>query len=159
MPTYPLPGQSQNTNDFVHPVKGVGVYSNWAIFSTNQLLSAMPLSDHTPGEGRQPHGIQMSRWFTGEETSFPMSNPGMGDRLDAEYQRFHPLEYKGLDSTRQLAGDYGHEPQRSLYYSLYSNLIFDGLEISEVLKSDRVGHEVRFFTEAAGQSGRSLSRR
>lgn len=134
MPTYSnnnLPVFPQrSTSDFVHPFKGVGTYSNYQLNSTTQLLQDAPLEHHVPGEGRHPHDVQMSRWFTGEGqiNIQPLAEPGGDPEFRPTYYRFHPLEWKGVPSAAILNGDdWGHLPFRQYIYTHYSNYLYDGV--------------------------------
>ncbi|HJS83570.1 MAG TPA: hypothetical protein VJ742_12125 [Nitrososphaera sp.] len=111
--------QGRNSNDAVHTWKNkVGNYSNWSVFNTSNVLDGAPDENHVPGEGRHPHGVQMSRRYRGLDTDSPMNDAGSGTRLS--YHRTHPWEYKGLDSTRAMA-DPGHEQRTGVYtYSRWS---------------------------------------
>lgn len=135
MPTYnhnntPIFPQ-QSTDDWVSTAKdGVGVYSNYQLQSRVQLLQDMPLDRHVPGEGRHPHNVQMSRWFTGEGqiNIQPLADPGGDPDTRPTYLRFDHLEWHGVPSAQQLGGDYGHLPGRVTSTSRYSNWIYDGIK-------------------------------
>lgn len=117
----------RDAGDFVHPVKGVGSYSNYVLNSTTQLFQDAPLSDHIAGEGRHPHNVQMSRWFTGEglANQQPMANPGGDEDTRPSYLRFDHLQWHGVPSAAILDG--GHEVGRVTDYSRWSNYFYRGL--------------------------------
>ncbi len=136
----------RDVNDFVHPVKGVGSYSNYVLNSTTQLLQDAPLSDHTAGTGRHPHNVQMSRWFTGEGQSNiqPLANPGGDPDVRPAYYHFGYLEWHGLPSAAILDG--GHDPDRVTDYSRWSNFFYRGLgDQNNPLKTP--GHGLRYITD------------
>lgn len=139
--------KGKNSNDAVHTWKGtVGTYSNWDLFNTSHVLDGAPNTNHVPGEGREPHGLQLSRWFNGLRDKWPMDGAGSGARIDG--MRYRPLEYKGSESQKVFGTAFGHQ-DRVTSYSYYSNYVFDGIGV-EVL--DDVGH-VRRATSTAFSFG------
>jgi hypothetical protein len=130
-----LPGQ--NENEFVPPWRdSPGVYSYFPIWSSTQLLEDMPINKHVPGEGRHPHGLQMSRWFLGLQNDTLLGNPGLGTRIDG--MRFNPTLFRGLVGA--LEGTSG-QSNPNLTYSRFTNFVFHGLEIDKTLVDP--GHSAR----------------
>lgn len=137
----------RSTDDFVHPVKGVGRYSNYQLNSTVQLLQDAPLQNVVPGEGNEPHDVQMSRWFigTGQTNIQPLSNPGGDEDVRPSYYEFHFLEWKGVPSAAIInGGDYGHLPFREWIYTWYSNYLYDGVG-SQNNRLKNAGHYPRML--------------
>lgn len=123
----------------------VGTYSHYTLFGPG-LLTGGPDNSYTPGTGRHPHGLTLTRRFRGLDTLSPLDAPGNGARMTGF--RFRPLEYKGLTANSALAtSSLGHAPNRGKYYELYSNETFDGVTSAEQLGNP--GH-VRRAIGAAG---------
>lgn len=142
----------QDASEWVHPRKGAGTYSNYAIWTTTHLFDGAPHEDHEPGDGRHPHGLMMSRWYRGlQPAGEPTKDPGKGTRLEGF--RFRPLTYKGIEGI--ISGSYGHH-DRVTSTSRYSNWVFDGLEDLQALRSTTLGHAARGIGEdgAAATFGR-----
>lgn len=105
--------KGKNSNDAVHTWKNKkGTYSNWDIFNTSHVLDGGPDNNYTIGSGDRPHGLQMSRWYRGLDTKFPMDGAGGGTRLSYHRTKMH--EYKGLTAT-QAMNNPGHEARPHTY--------------------------------------------
>lgn len=129
----------QDSTEFVHPLKGVGKYSNYSLYSTTHLLDGAPLEDHEPGDGRHPGNITMSRWYRGlEPAGEPMEDPGQGERL-ADH-RYRPSIYKGAQPV--FPRSFGH-PDRVTSYSLVDRWSFKGVAGNDPLDTDSLGHGLR----------------
>lgn len=141
--------KGRNSNDSVHPYKGVGTYSNWDVFNTSNALDGAPNRDHTPGTGRHPHGLKLSRLFRGlENNEQPLKDAGSGARL--EYHRWGPLENKAAGNNKAFKAGYGHAPGTPVagqeQYGL-ADWIHDGVTPKPL--SGSFGHNVR-GTDADG---------
>lgn len=120
--------KGRSTKHMIHPQKGEGVYSFWHLYSTDHVLDGAPTNNVVPGEGKFPHGLQMSRWFTGAETKFAIDNAGDGPRVAGA--RFGPLEFKG---TVSIFASFGHVATENAYHvSIYK---FKGVDASKQLAS------------------------
>lgn len=137
--------KGRNWNDAEHPTKGVGVYSNWALFNTSHVLDGAPREDHVPGSGRHPHDVRLTQMYHGEFPTYPLEDPGNGPRIEG--MRYRPLENKAAGNNLVFKSGYGHEP-RETAYSVYNNFTFDGVGVHVL---DDPGHEVR----AEGEGGAS----
>ena len=146
--------RGRSTSDMVNPyitmsgrVRGTGVYSNYSLYSSSQILSGAPDNNHVPGTGRHPGNVLLSQLFTGS-TLYVGTTPLGGVFPDgtATYDgaRFRPYTFRGIDGAKALDG--GHV-KRNLYYGLYSNYKFDGVASAEAMPSG-YGHTSR--TEAEG---------
>jgi len=150
--------RGRSTSDMVNPyttmsgrVRGTGVYSNYSLYSSSQVLSGAPDNDHVPGTGRHPGNVLLSQLQTGS-TLYVGTTPLGGTFPDgtATYDgaRFRPFTFRGIDGAKALDG--GHV-QRSLYYGLYSNYKFDGVASAEVMPSG-YGHTSRTEVQGAPSS-------
>jgi len=129
----------QDSTEFVHPLRGVGNYTNYALYSTTHLFDGAPLEDHEPGDGRHPGNITLSRWYRGlDPAGEPMEDPGEGTRL--ENHRYRPTMYRGLAEV--FHDNFGH-PDRVTSYSLYERWSFKGVPEADPLETDELGHPVR----------------
>jgi len=100
--------KGRNSNDSVHPYKGVGVYSNWSLYNTSHVLDGAPNTDHTPGTGRHPHGYQMSRRYTGLDTRYPLENSGNGPELTWWTKLSTLMAMRGEDGQAVFKNGFGH---------------------------------------------------
>jgi hypothetical protein len=128
----------------VHTQKGVtGTYSNWSLFSSDHVLDGFPDAHVEPGAGAFPHGIQLSRWYRGLRTVWPLDDSGGGTRLS--YARFRPLEFKGVESQKAFATAFGHADRENAY--ALQSLLFDGLDSAKAINNP--GHAKRSSGGAA----------
>lgn len=133
----------QDSTEFVHPLRGVGTYSNYSLYTTTHLLDGAPLEDHEPGDGRHPGNITLSRWYRGlEPAGEPMDDPGNGIRL-ADH-RYRPTIYKGSDGV--FPRTFGHH-DRVTSYSLVDRWSFKGVAGNDPLDTDSLGHTLRGIDE------------
>ncbi len=108
-----LRGRSSTGN--VHPWKGTEeVYSNYSIYNSSQILDGAPNNDHTPGTGRHPHDLKMSRIFRGlENREQPLDAPGGGARIEG--MRYRPLENKAAGNNKVFKSGFGHVDRVTSY--------------------------------------------
>lgn len=93
----------------VNPYKGVGVYSNWAVYNTSHVLDGAPNTDVDPGTGSYPSDYAMSRYFRGTDTGsavVELEDAGSGVRIDG--MRYRPLENKAAGNNLVFKSVYGH---------------------------------------------------
>lgn len=132
--------KGKNSNDAVHFWKNKkGEYSNYDLFNTSHVFDDS-FAHHVPGEGRHPHGLQMTRRFRGIDTTAPMDAAGSGSRLS--YHRTHPQLFKGLDTAKALANA-GHAPRRFAFTFSRNNTVdfFSGVPSANPLLNG--GHAAR----------------
>lgn len=144
--------RGRKSGEFLNPTvkwngttRGAGTYSFYNNYGPG-LLSGFPDNNHTPGSGRSPHDLNMSRVYNGVVTQVAknsLKSPGGGARLTGF--RFHPNEYKGTTAGKVFAAGYGHASYRNLSYSQYDNFTFDGVTSAVVLNSP--GHASRFVSQ------------
>lgn len=135
--------KGRNSNDNVHPYKGVGEYSNWALFNTSHILDGAPDEDHEIGTGRHPHGLKLSRLYKGlENAEQPMKDAGSGPRL--ENHRFGPWLNRAADNNKVFKSGYGHAPGTPVageeQYGV-TDWIYDG--VTKKPLSGEFGHYIR----------------
>ncbi len=131
--------RSEYVNVHKSSAKQVGTYSHYPLFGKG-LLDGGPDNNHTPGSGRSPHGLKLTRTFNGsgdQTKANSLSDSGQGARMTGF--RWKPLEYKGTVSI--FNSGYGHADRRGIYYQLYSNESFDGVTSAQVMTN--VGHAKR----------------
>jgi hypothetical protein len=136
--------KGRNSNDAVNPYKGsAGTYSNWSLYNTSHVFDGMPNVNHVPGTGRHPHGLQMSRWYRGEDTKFPMDGVGTGNRIEG--MRYRPLENKAVGSAKVFQPTYGMsvEERRARGYS-FDDYSHDNRQN----RLEDIGHTLRFIGAA-----------
>lgn len=134
--------RGQNDSDWVNTYTGRrGTYSNWSLMSSAHVLDGAPNTNHTPGTGYSPHGLQLTRRFLGYDAETArVKNAGSGARLTG--MRYRPKEYKGLDGAEVFQSNFGHVV-RVTAYSQHSNWIYYGLAIDDPLLNP--GHPVRNY--------------
>jgi hypothetical protein len=100
--------KGRNSNNMVNPYKGTaGTYSFYPLYSTDHVLDGAPGTNYTPGSGEYPHGLNLSRVYTGLENAVqPLKSAGSGARIDG--MRFRPFESKGASGTVVFDGSFGH---------------------------------------------------
>jgi hypothetical protein len=130
--------------DDVNPYTGErGVYSNWSIFNPSQILDGAPNSDHVPGTGRAPYGLQMSRWYTGLDNAVqPLDDPGNGPAL-SWWTPLATLTAKQGNDAQDIFYNFGHA-KRTTTYSLWENWIYRGVNQAGIQTSS-YGHVQRRF--------------
>jgi hypothetical protein len=119
--------RGRNSNDNVNPYTGkAGVYSNYSIFNTSQILDGAPNHNHVPGTGRFPYDLQMSRYFTGlEDRTQPLDDPGKGPEL-TWYVKYSEVITRQGEGAQDIFDDYGHE-DRVTSYSLWEPWTYRGV--------------------------------
>jgi hypothetical protein len=127
-----------------------GVYSNWDLMNTSHVLDGAPDRNVAPGGGLYPHGIQLSRTFTGQSdqtAANSLKNPGMGTRLDPYYFRQKPDLWKGVPSGNAFPGNWGHllGQGKEAEYAVWTNFFFAGVPSAQVLKEPGVGHKIQAY--------------
>lgn len=137
----------RNVNNFIHSTKNkVGTYSYWQLQDQgSKLLAGAP--DNEYALGTRKHARILEYIYSGKPHVAPMARAGGNSSGTARqpYNRFRPLEYKGLTASAAL-GNVGHAI-RDLYYSQYSNYTFDGVPSADAMTN--VGH-VRRFSQSYG---------
>lgn len=123
--------RGRNAKNNINPYTGkVENYSNWSIFNTEHVFDGYPETNHIPGSGLYPHGLKLSRLFTGKENNEqPLKNSGIGPRqLDG---RYGPLLNRAAGNAKVFKSAYGHLPDTPVFPSgqlyWYSNYVFHGL--------------------------------
>jgi hypothetical protein len=141
--------RGRDADNFIHTYKGeVGVYSNWSLMDTgSKVLAGMPNTEYVLGTYK--HARLLEYLFAGGHHIAPINNVGGGTRIEGA--RFSPLTYRGLPGAAATYG-LGHAEDRVNSYSAYSNYKYDGLISAEPLKSDSVGHAVRYSVSYGGAS-------
>lgn len=143
--------KGRDADESIHPYKGVGVYSNWALFNTSHVLDGAPDTDHTPGTGYHPHGLQLTRRFRGLETHGTsveqLRSPGGGVRLGSHF-RWHPNENKAAGNNLVFKAGFGHIV-RTVDYSL--NDYYD--DTYRQRRLDDAGHAIRYTGDAGVVEG------
>lgn len=110
--------KGRNSNDAVHTWKGTtAVYSNYDVFNTSHVLDGAPNTRYTPGTGRHPGDITLTRMFRGLHTNFPITNVGGGTRIEG--MRYRPLEKKATEGAQVFYSGYGHISRTTEYSSDY----------------------------------------
>lgn len=155
-PIFPILDGDDNINSYTGEVEK---YSNWSIFNPVHLLQDAPLEDHTPGEGRHPHDLHMSRVFQGlEDDEQPLREAGDGPRLSGF--RYGPYLNRAAGNNLVFKASYGHAPGTPIAPSgqiyWYSNFVFGGLTQEQPLKDP--GHAPRLIgaTGTASTFGRFI---
>lgn len=140
--------RGRNVNSFIHSTKNkVGTYSYWELQDQGaKLLAGAPDNEYVLGTRK--HARILEYIYSGKPHVAPMARLGGNSSGSARqaYNRFRPLEYKGLTATAAL-GNPGHAP-RTLYYSEYNNYLFDGPPCCDSLANP--GHARRFNASYGG---------
>lgn len=136
--------KGRNSNDSVHPYKGVGTYSNWDLHNTSHILDGAPNEDHEIGTGRHPHGLKLSRLYKGlENNEQPLKNAGSGARL--EDHRYNPWLSRAAGNNKAFKAGYGHAPDTPVREGGYQYGIvdyeYDGVTPKPL--SGTFGHAIR----------------
>lgn len=133
--------KGRDSDNSIHPYKGVGVYSNWALMNTSHILDGAPNTAHTPGDGYHPHDIQLTRRYLGLETHGTqveeLRDAGGGTRLD--YHRWHPNENKAAGNNLVFKFGFGHIT-RQVDYSNWD--AYD--DTYRQRRLDDPGHSIRY---------------
>lgn len=132
--------KGRNSNDAVHPTKGVGEYSNWDLLNTSHALDGAPDRHYAPGTGDYPNDYALTYEWRGLHKISPLKDPGLGPELT--WADHHPFEYKGLESTQALKNP-GHAYGRENDNANWTNFFFVGVPSAEPLATDDIGHAVR----------------
>lgn len=117
-------------------------YSNWLLMSPDHVLDGAPDRQYVVGQNnRYAKARFLAQQFAGTAVYVsPLTAPGLGARqADGRYR---PFEFKGLAGAAVFPSNFGHAPFRNLYYSEYSNDIFDGVPSAITLTGG--GHVRRF---------------
>jgi hypothetical protein len=136
--------KGRNTNNMVNPYKGTaGTYSFYPLFSTDHVLDGAPNTNYTPGSGEFPHGLNLSRVFTGLDNAIqPLKSAGGGARIDG--MRFRPFENRSTAGAEVFDNSFGHEIRETEYsYNRRYEHIY------KFERMDDPGHALR-YTDAAG---------
>lgn len=132
--------KGRTTADEVNTYTGeAGVYSNWSLMNPSHPLDGAPDSAYTPGSGDSPHGLNLTRYFQGDDSGSAveeLNDPGMGKRLDGF--RYRPLENKAAGNNLVFKSGFGHD-DRVTDYSLIDQ--YDDSEKQRRL--DDPGHDIR----------------
>ena len=135
--------KGRNSNDMVNPYKGTsGTYSFYPLYSTSHVLDGAPGRNHVPGSGDYPHGLNLSRVFTGLENGIqPLKGAGTGARIDG--MRFRPFESRALDGAKAFESSFGHQIRITEYsYNRRYEHIF------RFERMDNPGHALRYTSES-----------
>lgn len=99
--------KGRNSNDAFNVFKGtVGTYSHYFLFHSSHVFDGAPNRNVVPGRGNFPYGLQMSRWFNGDRTIWPLDGAGDGVRLEGF--RYRPLENKSAGNNLVFKDGFGH---------------------------------------------------
>jgi len=128
----------------VNPYKGTaGTYSYYPLFSTDHVLDGAPNTNYVPGSGAHPHGLKLSRVFTGLEDNIqPLKSAGAGQRIDG--MRFRPFENRSTTGAVVFDSSFGHQI-RDTEYSF--NRRYE--HTYKFQRMSNPGHGIR-YTDAAG---------
>lgn len=136
--------KGRNTNNMVNPYKGTaGTYSFYPLYSTDHVLDGAPNVNYVPGSGAHPHGLKLSRVFTGLENAIqPLKSAGSGSRIDG--MRFRPFENRSAAGAAVFDSSFGHQIRQTEYsYNRRYEHTYKFQRMSNA------GHVVR-YTDAAG---------
>jgi hypothetical protein len=140
--------KGRDSDNSIHEWKGTaGVYSNWSLMNSDHPLDGVPNNHRALGASRLSEPTFLELLFSGAHHIAPINNVGGGTRLDGF--RWGPHEYKGMAGTKAFRSGFGHA-DRSTSYSLYSNHIFDGIEVAKQLSDS--GHAIRYTAAWGGAS-------
>jgi hypothetical protein len=126
----------QNINTYTNEVEE---YSNWSLMNPSHVLDGIPATPHTPGDGYHPHGLNLTRYYNGDDSESrirSLRDAGSGVRIDG--MRYRPLENKAAGNNLVFGSSYGHEP-RATDYSLIDP--YDDTDRQRRL--DDPGHAIR----------------
>lgn len=134
--------KGRNSNNMINPYKGTaGTYSFYPLYSTDHVLDGAPENNYTPGSGEYPHGLNLSRVYTGLENNIqPLKSAGDGARIDG--MRFRPFESKGAVGTFVFSSSFGHVTRETDYsYNRRYEHTYKFQRMSDP------GHSARFTSE------------
>lgn len=143
--------KGRNKNNAVHPYNGVGKYSNWDNYNTDNVFDGAPNINYVPGSGRFPHGVKLSKLQLGTDLTVqgPMKNVTVGAAPALtwyrKYSDLFPLQ--GRDGQSAFHSGYGHL-DRVTSYSLWDAWTFHGVN-NPPFKTSAMGHAAR----KPGQNG------
>lgn len=140
--------RGRDVDNFIHFTKNkAGTYSYWELQDQgSKLLAGFPDNEYVLGTRK--HARILEYIYSGKAHVAPMARQGGNSSGSARQSggRFRPMEYKGLTGSAAL-GNAGHAV-RELYYSKYSNLVFDGIPAADALANS--GHARRFTASYGG---------
>lgn len=107
--------KGRDADNMVNPYKKTaGTYSYYPLYSTEHVLDGAPTTNYVPGSGKYPHGLTLSRAFTGKDNAVqPLKKAGSGARISG--MRFHPLENKGPIGVYVFDSTFGHQTRTTSY--------------------------------------------
>ena len=136
--------KGRNSNNMVNPYKGTsGTYSFYPLYSTDHVLDGAPNINYTPGSGDYPHGLGLSRAFTGLDNAIqPLNGAGEGARIDG--MRFKPFQNRSTAGAVVFDSSFGHITRETDYsYNRGYEHTYKFQRMADA------GHAVR-FTDSAG---------
>lgn len=122
--------KGRNSNDSIHPYKGVGEYSNYHLWNTSHVLDGAPNEDHVPGTGYHPGDYFLSSVMLGVFVDYkaPLEDPGKGPELDW-YTPYSVSLLRSGEQGEAFGDDFGHELRRSDYSFGYIKYAEDNDEL------------------------------